>query len=208
MRHTLSATFEKWASWKSILSLFALQMLFNLIILPAGSGSDAHGLPILDLQLWYTPQYAYEVIGAYTPELRQAAALTRLTLDIIYPLVYGLLLALLLVVTFRRAFPATDASARRTTTQRRNLINGETALSQERVLRRINRDFIVFIPWFGVLFDYLENVSLATMYLNYPVELILVAWSSTVFSALKWIFIGAGFVLALIGGVKLAFSKR
>ncbi|MBT3338519.1 MAG: hypothetical protein HN855_14635 [Anaerolineae bacterium] len=179
MKTKLLTLFEKWANWKNILALFALQMLFNLVIMPSASSSDTHDIPILDLQFFYTPQRAYEIISAYTPELRQAAAMTRLTLDIIYPIVYGLMLTLLLVVTFRRAFP-----------------NFRFA------------DAAVFLPWSGVLFDYLENFGLATMYLSYPTEFYTLAWITSVFTALKWTLIGLGFVLALIGGVKLAFVKE
>ena len=179
MKNQLITTFEKWANWKSILALFALQMLFNLVIMPSASSSDTHDLPILDLQFWYTPQRAYEIISAYTPELRQAAAMTRLTLDIIYPVVYGLMLCLLLVVTFKRAFPKSRFA-----------------------------DAIVFIPWAGVLFDYLENFGLATMYLSYPTEFYFLARVTSIFTALKWTLIGLGFVLVLIGAVKLASTKR
>ena len=179
MKNQLITTFEKWANWKSILALFALQMLFNLVLLPGMSSSDTHDLPILDLHFWYTPQRAYEIIGAYPAELRQATAITRLTLDIIYPVVYGLMLCLLLVVAFKRAFP------------------------KSRFV-----DVAIFIPWAGMLFDYLENFGLATMYLSYPTELISLAWITAVFTALKWTLIGLGFVLVLIGAVKLTFDKK
>ena len=179
MKNQLLTTFEKWANWKSILALFALQMLFNLVLLPSASSSDTHDLPILDLQFWYTPQRAYEIIGAYPAELRQAAAITRLTLDLIYPLVYGLLISFLLIVTFRRAFPKSNFA-----------------------------DLAVFIPWGGVLGDYLENFGLATMYLSYPTELVPLAWMTAVFTTIKWTLIGIGFVLVLVGAVKLAFDKK
>jgi len=181
MKTKLLTTFEKWANWKSILGLFALQMLFNLVIMPNASSSGTHNLPVLDLQFFYTPQRAYEIISAYSPELRQAAAMTRLTLDIIYPIVYGLMLCLLLVVTFRRAFPKSQFA-----------------------------DTAVFIPWAGVLFDYLENFGLATMYLSYPNEFYFLARITSIFTALKWTLIGIGFLLVLIGAVKLTatFTAR
>jgi len=174
-------TFEKWANWKSILALFALQMLFNLVIMPSASSSDTHDLPVLDLQFFYTPQRAYEIISAYTPELRQAAAMTRLTLDIIYPLVYGLMICLVLIVTYRHAFPKSRFS-----------------------------DAAVFIPWGGIFFDYLENFGLATMYLSYPNEYYFLARITSIFTALKWTLIGIGFLLVLIGAVKLTatFTAR
>ncbi len=175
MKTKFLTTFEKWANWKSILALFALQMLFNLVIIPSASSSDTHNLPVLDLQFFYTPQRAYEIISAYTPELRQAAAMTRLTFDIIYPIVYGLMICLMLIVTFRRAIPKSRFA-----------------------------DAAVFIPWGGVLFDYLENFGLATMYLRYPTEIYPLAWATAIFTALKWTLIGVGFLLVLVGAVKLA----
>jgi len=102
-----------------------------------------------------------------------------LTLDLIYPLVYGLLISFLLIVTFQRAFPKKNSA-----------------------------DLAVFIPWSGVLFDYLENFGLATMYLSYPTELIPIAWMTAVFTTTKWTLIGIGFLLILVGAVKLAFDKK
>ena len=178
MTTKLLAAFGKWANWKSILVLFALQMLFNLVILPGASTNDKQDLPILDLHFWYTPQRLYEVIAAYPPELLRSAAIGRLTVDMIYPLVYGLLISFLLTVTFRRAFQ-----------------NYRFA------------DFSLFIPWGGVLGDYLENIGLATMYLSYPTKLVPLAWFTAIFTAAKWTLIGIAFVLVLIGAVKLIFAR-
>lgn len=171
--------FEKWASWKSVLFFFALQMLFNLVIMPAFSGSNQHNLPTLDLQFTYTPERAYEIISAYTPKMRQAAAFTRLTLDIIYPVVYAMMLSLLLTLTFRRGFAPYPFA-----------------------------DWAVFIPWGGVLFDYLENICFATIFLSYPQEYDWVAQLGAIFTPIKWTLIGISFLLALLGGVKWAFKKK
>jgi len=174
----LNNILEKWANWKSILALFILQNLFVLVILPGASPSNLSDQPSLDMHFSYTPQRAYQVISAHSSEALQAMAITRLTLDIVYPLVYGLLISFLLIVTFRRAFPKNKFT-----------------------------DLVVFIPWGGVLFDYLENISLATMYLSYPTKLIPLAWMATIFTAIKWTLIGIGFALVLIGAVKLAFDR-
>ncbi len=169
---------EKWGNWKSVLAFFALQMFFNLLIMPAFSGSNAHDFPVLYIQFFYTPKKAYEIVSAYTPEMRYATALTRLTLDILYPLIYGLMLSLLLTITFRRAFPASAFA-----------------------------DSAIILPWAGVLFDYLENICLAIIFLSYPQEYYLLAGFSAIFTSLKWILIGIAFLLALVGGGKLIFSQ-
>ena len=178
MKAKLLSAFEKWASWKSILALFGLQMLFNLIIMPSMSSSNTNDLPILDLHFWYTPERAYEVIGMYPPELLRSAAIGRLTVDMVYPLVYGFMISFLLRVTFRRAF-----------------LNLKFA------------DWAIFIPWGGVLGDYLENIGLATMYLNYPTKLMLIAWITAFLTPIKWTLIGTGFLLVLVGAVKQGIAR-
>ncbi|OQX63870.1 MAG: hypothetical protein B5M51_04560 [Anaerolinea sp. 4484_236] len=209
MKTNFLTAFEKWANWKSILALFGLQTLFVLVILPGASSGNTTDLPSLDMQFWYTPQRAYQIISAHSPETLRAMAITRLTIDIIYPLVYGLMISFLLIVSFRRAFPPSmDDSARSMLLQRSSLMKGETASSREHAPRGGISDFIVFIPWGGVFFDYLENISLATMYLSYPTKLIPLAWMASIFTAIKWALIGIGFALVLIGAVKLAFTKK
>jgi len=170
--------FEKWASWKSVLGFFTLQMLFNLVIMPAFSGNEAQDLPVLDLQFFYTPQRAYEIIGMYSPQLRHTAAIARLTLDIIYPLTYGMMLALLLVITFRRAFTPNPFA-----------------------------DWALFLPIGGVLFDYLENFGIATMFFSYPKEYAFLARITGFLTATKWSLIGISFLLALFGGVALLYQR-
>lgn len=177
MKTRLVALFEKKANWKNVLLFFALQVFFNVVILPSMSAGDARNRPILDLQFFYTPAQAYAIISAYAPAVRQTAALMHLTLDIIYPLVYGTLLSLLLVLTWRRACASAD-------------------------------DNLVFLPWLGVLFDYLENIGLASLYLAYPARLVGLAWITAALTAAKWTAVGASFVLIVTGGVKLVFVKR
>ena len=72
MKTKLLNFFERWASWKSVLLFFGLQMIFSIYIMPAFSGSGESDLPTLDLQFFYTPERAYEIIATYTPAMRQA----------------------------------------------------------------------------------------------------------------------------------------
>jgi hypothetical protein len=99
----LLSTLQRWANWKAIAILAALFLLFNGVIIPTVSVSSEAAAPILDLKFWYTPQQAYQAISLYSPQARQAAAWMHLTIDAAYPIVYGLLLSLLLILLFRNA---------------------------------------------------------------------------------------------------------
>ncbi|NOY98226.1 MAG: hypothetical protein GXP40_03340 [Chloroflexi bacterium] len=181
MTEKILTTLEKWAGWKSILMLAVLELAFNVWVLPgmAPQSGAAADVPVLDLQFWYTPQQVYQVSAAYSLAQRRAAAVGHLTIDIIYPLVYGLLLSLLLVITLQRALPA----------------------------RRFARLSPLF-PWLAVLADYLENVALATIFLAYPARLVPLAWAAAGFTAVKWSLIAVVFLLVVAGSVKRILQRN
>jgi len=96
---------KRWANWKVIVVIAVLFLAFDFFILPASASRSGESLPILDLRFWYTPQQAYDTIAQYSPEARQAAVVTHLTVDFVYPLIYGLLFSLLILVVFMDASP-------------------------------------------------------------------------------------------------------
>lgn len=96
---------QRWANWKVITVLAVLFLAFDLFVLPALASPGGEDLPVLDLKFWYTPQQAFNAISEYSPQARQTSVVTHLTVDIVYPLVYGLLLSLLLIIVFRNATP-------------------------------------------------------------------------------------------------------
>ncbi|HKK73762.1 MAG TPA: hypothetical protein VJ953_01710 [Saprospiraceae bacterium] len=94
-------TLKKLASWKVILPLFLLYLLLALVLFPryqnqinAAAGQEI--IP-LDLRITYTPadvQETYSLIGAEGRAIKQAM---YRGLDMVYPLVYGLLFTLLIL---------------------------------------------------------------------------------------------------------------
>lgn len=58
-------------------------------------------LKILDLQFGFSPEQASTILADYTPESRKAAAQFLLWADTLYPLVYGVWIALLMAALFR-----------------------------------------------------------------------------------------------------------
>ncbi len=168
---------QRWANWKTIALLAVLFLAFVIFILPVMASPGGQSLPVLDLRFWYTPQQAYEAIAQYSPEARQTAITSHLTIDVIYPMVYGLLLSLLLLVVYRHA-PAAQQSQ------------------------------LVLLPWRAVFADLFENIGLVVMFAIYPFRYSLLAWLTTIFTALKWLQLGFSFLALLIGVLLLVLKKR
>ena len=53
----------------------------------------------------YAPDQVFQMISAYGEQGRSFYILTTLTADLLYPLDYSLLLSLLIIATYRQAFP-------------------------------------------------------------------------------------------------------
>ncbi|MBF0708056.1 hypothetical protein IQ283_15765 [Alkalihalobacillus hwajinpoensis] len=57
------------------------------------------------------------------------------------------------------------------------------------------------LPAFGVLFDYLENISTSAVMYSYPTTFPFISWSAPFLTSIKWSCIYASFLLILIGGL-------
>lgn len=99
----LEALLRRWATWPVMTALALAAVLIPLVlfplVMPAAPGTVAPAP--LDTRLTYTQAEAQAGIAPLTPVQRSAVAWGHLTADVLYPLVYGLLLALLLL----RAWP-------------------------------------------------------------------------------------------------------
>ncbi len=76
----------------SVLLMLAVLYLFIILVLFPAFSTEAYGLP-LDLMFHYSPDQAYNLIESYGPIIRHSYAINALTLDVIYPLTYSLMLA-------------------------------------------------------------------------------------------------------------------
>ena len=81
-----------------------------LLCLAAFQWRDARlgGLELLDVRQWYTPEQAAALFGALDrldPRARGVYAWTEVTVDLIFPVAYGLLLALVLLRLFGNGRP-------------------------------------------------------------------------------------------------------
>ncbi len=98
----------KYAKVKTVLILFGLVLLFNLVIFPL-SHSGNKDLSPLDIQISYSPEKAYEILDNYSETDRRAYIIGELTIDLIYPIVYSLLLCFIIFLLYKKprlaAFP-------------------------------------------------------------------------------------------------------
>jgi hypothetical protein len=172
----------KLTNWKTVIVLVILILPFNVFIFPTRSAKlrelAGKNVPTVDSMFAYTPTQVYDVISDYGEQGRQHHAVTELTADLVYPILYSLLLGLLVTLIFRRAYASTSFM--------RNLW---------------------LLPFVAALTDYGENATVATLLLRYPQKLTGVAWAASLFTTAKWVLVGASFILMVVGLVALLVKR-
>ena len=90
-------TLARWARWPIILALALASLLLMVALGHVGRQPGVPAATALDLRLGYTQAEAAAALAPLTPAQRDLAARAHQTLDVVYPLTYGALFALLLV---------------------------------------------------------------------------------------------------------------
>ena len=163
------------------LSALLIFLLFSALVLPqqaTKAEQETGSSDSPDTSFFYSPSDLYRMAEAYGEQGRQAYIRARFTFDLVWPLVYTLFLTTSISWVLGKAF-APDSRW-----QRANLG-----------------------PLLGALFDYLENLSTSLVMLRYPEQTAVVDALAPVFTALKWLFLGASFLL-LFAGVAIAAWRR
>jgi len=173
MLTNLSNTLRKYTNGWLVLVFLAGEIFFNAVVLP-GQQAKIESHPgasgPIDLQFFYTPDKVYGMIASYGDEIRTSYRTFELTGDIIYPIVYTLFFSLAITWLFKRGF-ASDSK-----------------------MHKYN-----VVPFGAWLFDLLENIGIVTMLSVYPSTPPGVAWISTVFTIIKWLFAVESIGLLLVG---------
>jgi hypothetical protein len=174
MLDKISALLVKYAKGWIVLVFLALDVIFMAYVMPnagAWMAGDAGAISPLDLQFFYTPARAFEMIASYSDYGRQVYKMIELTLDIIYPIIYTLSYSLLITFLFQRAFDK----------------NGK--------IQKLH-----LFPFGAWLFDLLENLGIVTLLYAYPLQPTILAIMTGVFTSLKWLFAFAS-IIAVMGGL-------
>jgi hypothetical protein len=156
-------------------ALFALTvfLLFTALVLPrqaAQADAIAAGADSPDTSLWYTTSELYGMAEAHGEQGRAAYVRARYTFDVVWPLMYASFLCTAISWACAKAF---------------------TSNSPWRLAN--------LVPLFGVLFDYLENLSTSVVMLRYPDRTPVIDALAPVLTLAKWLFVGGSFALLLVG---------
>jgi hypothetical protein len=168
----LSNSFLKFSTGPLTLACLAIFIIFSALVLPdqAAKAEVYSGeAGSPDTSLYYTASDLYRMAEAYGPAGRSAYIRARFTFDLIFPLVYT-------------AFLVTAISW---LVKRSDLAWGSWG--------RLN-----LLPVAGMLFDFLENISAATVMSRYPQTTPLLDHLSGVFTLIKWVFISGSFVVLIV----------
>jgi hypothetical protein len=169
-----------------VVLLVAVWAAFAFLIMPGVGrlitpGAGAGARPI-DLTFVLPPAEIAAMVAAYGEAGRVHYALFEATMDVLYPLVYGLMLIALIGWCARRARLGGKAL-------------GEKASRA-----------LVLLPVAVVAADYLENAGIITLLVRYPDAPFGVAAAVSVLTGVKWSLVGL--CLALAAGLAVAGWRR
>lgn len=158
----------------------ALFLWFLAVVLPAQSAASGAWTPAganFDLSFFYSPARALDMAAGWTAEGRLAYIAARWSFDLVWPVVYGLFVLSAWSFSLARVAPGF---------RKRGLAAGLTML--------------------GPAFDFMENISATVLLAAWPGKPWLAAWTASIGTALKWVFVISGIGGALVLLVWTAFA--
>jgi len=164
---------------------FVIFLVFTALVLPQQSAmADLYSgsAGTPDTSIYYTAKDLYQMAGAYGEVGREAYIRARFTFDVLWPILYTFFLTTSISWLYAKF------------------------ASTHRWYRRAN-----LIPLAGAIFDYMENISASIVMWRYPMRTAGVDVLAPIFTMLKWVFIGASFLVLIVGlvpGIWRILSKR
>lgn len=152
-----------------IVGLLAFLVSFSAALFPAATGRIAEssgGLETLDVTPGFSATEAVERIDALGPRARATYLWMELTLDAVFPLLHGLVVALLLLWLLRHAAPS-----------------------------RPGLRWLAVLPLAGAVADWLENAAIVVLLLAHPAAPLPAAAAAAVAGRAKWLLVGGSLAL-------------
>jgi hypothetical protein len=164
---------------KIVLLFLVVFIVFTAAVLPGRSNqAERYTGPAgsVDTSFSYSPQELLDTAEAYGEGGRAAYVRARWTFDVAWPMVYTVFLLTASSYLLEKAF---------------SLSGGWRLLN--------------LLPLAAALFDFIENSAASGVMLAYPNRPLIIAWVAAIATPLKWVLVGASFVLLLVGLVGWAF---
>ena len=161
------------ATGRNLLILFLLFILTTSVVFPLMSSlieDPAGELEKIDTKIYYSPAELYEIIDAYGDQGRRVYAVSHLSADVLFPLVYSFFFGLLIAYIFQRAFP------------------------KDSWVQRLN-----LVPFVLLIFDLLENLGVVILLLAFPTQMEGLARFTGILTSVKWILAGITVALSVVG---------
>lgn len=165
---------EKLINWKVTLLAFIGAFSVILFLFPL---AHFEATEILDLKISYTSQQADELIRSYSNSDRATYRWFTVSIDILFPLCYGIFYFSLVSVLGRKLF-------------------------NHKLFEKIK-----YIALGGALFDILENISIFIMLSVYPKPSGFIGTVGGIFTSLKWFSTAATWILLIVIILALLINK-
>ena len=170
----LSKHLHKLSTGRMTLATLVIFILFMILVLPGqaqqADASAESEAGSPDLSFFYTPADLYKMAEAYGEAGRAAYIRARFTFDLVWPLVYAAFLATSMSWLFSRAFHP-----------------------------KSRWQWVNLAPFWGMIFDFLENISTSWVMARYPNRTPVIAFLAPWFTLVKWVLVGGSFLLLVVG---------
>jgi hypothetical protein len=163
---------------------FIVYLIFPLLIFPLSEKFQhqysGRSVRPLDLEFGFTSQTAFSRVEKFGNMGRKLYALSAMTVDIAYPVVYSTFFTLLILYLLKRIH-----------------------IEKKYIL------FAASLPFAAAFFDLLENLGITTLLLGYPSKWKAVAIFTSVANMVKWSFVTVTlFTVAVLFFIRMLKSIR
>ncbi len=178
----ISNILKKYSRIKILLSLLTVELLFILVVFPHYENKINNiaetNVKILDVRFSYNIEQAKNLFNEMGPRGREVYYVVVSKVDMVYPIVYSLLLILLTALLLKHI-----------------LINESKII------------YISLLPLLGMIFDYLENLNTLRLLRNFPQLYSSEVNFGSLMTQIKWTFIGLSILTILVLSLMVFINK-
>lgn len=179
----ISAFIVRLSSLKTFIPLLIIFLAFEIVLFPGVSKeidklNQKEFTKIPDIQFGFSAESFYNIINSMNMPAQAYYYKVELTLDLIFPFVYGVMFSFLISLLF---FNKDEKPA---------------------------NYWLNLLPLVAMMFDYGENIFIAKLLRIYPIRSPIYADAAGLCNVLKWTFLFLVIVICIIGIYRLIRNKK